>query len=138
MNRTRLGALLFVLAACDQVEPVEEESATIPRSVQDAFTRSCAVTGCHVAGHITGIDLTPEGAPAILDQTYDGRPVVVIGDPNASAMGLALMHEPPSDVVRMPYTRDDLSLTDGAIVLAWISGAEMPDSVVEPDAGSGG
>lgn len=139
MTRTRLAVLALVLSGCDQVEPFEEESATIPRSVQDAFSRSCATQdACHGAGSPTGIVLTPEGAPAILDQEYRGRPVVVIGDPRASAMGLALMHEPPPDIVRMPLDREDAALTDAAIVLAWISGAEMPDMVVEPDARSSG
>lgn len=131
MTRQRFALLALVLAACDQVEPVDEESATIPRSVQDAFTRSCATEGCHTAEH--PIDLTPEGAPAVLDLEHDGMPVVVLGDPSGSVMGLALMAEPPEGILQMPLERTDQSLTDAAVVLAWIAGAEMPAMIVDGD-----
>lgn len=127
-------------AACDQIQPIDDtREGEIPPAVQDAFTRTCAMASCHdPTAPAGGIDLSPTGSGAIFELVGKDLPLVRIGDVAGSTMGLALLREPPVGILKMPLERSDTSLTDSAIIMAWIAGAEMPGMAIDGDSESSG
>ena len=123
------------------VEVLDDASATaVPFEVEDAFGRSCGVSGCHEAGQpAAGLALVGSALEGLVDRPSSQRPelsLVRIGDVGNSYLALKIL---PPDIVaqygqslaagtsRMPLGgSSDAVKKDIAVILGWIAGAELP------------
>ncbi len=145
MTRTRMfprtlcaPALALALAACNQLEAIEEETdsaagGTVPQAVLDAFQNSCALgTACHGAGGQTPA-LEAGSIAGLIGTNY-----VNIGDIPGSYIAVKMLSQSVLDNIgatrmgmRMPLgfdfaAGDPATLENTEIILAWIAGAEFP------------
>lgn len=136
-----LALAALPLAACNQLEPIEEETGGsnvggIPPAVRAAFEASCGKSGCHAPG-ATLPTLAGTELDAILTGTSSsGVPFVTIGDTAQSYIAIVMMSpevaamagvDPPT--LRMPLDRNAADMAQAAdlnTILAWIGGAEFP------------
>ena len=66
-------------------EPVvEEPKASFKDDIQPILAERCAVPGCHVAGHFTGLDLSQYDTFKNFEKAANGRPAFVAGDGKGS------------------------------------------------------
>jgi hypothetical protein len=129
-----LALAALPLMACNQLEPIEEETGGggggIPPAVRAAFEASCGKSGCHAAGGVQPV-LAGAELDGILTGMGGGLPYVTIGDttnsylaivmlPDATLMELGLTRTAP----RMPLDQDFLN-PNLQTILAWIGGAEF-------------
>jgi hypothetical protein len=135
-----LALAALPLVACNQLEPIEEETGGgggggIPPAVRMAFEASCGKGGCHAPG---GIQPTLAGAEldGILTGMGGGLPYVTIGDTSNSYLAIVMMADETlaelgltRTVPRMPIDRnpaDEAQAANLNTILAWIAGAEYP------------
>lgn len=67
--------------------PVEEpvaEGVSFKDEIQPILAERCAVPGCHVAGHFTGLDLSQYDTFKNFEKAANGRPAFVAGDGKGS------------------------------------------------------
>ena len=66
-------------------EPVvEEPKVSFKDDVQPILAERCAVPGCHVAGHFTGLDLSQYDTFKNFEKAGNGRPAFAAGDGKGS------------------------------------------------------
>lgn len=136
-----LALAALPLAACNQLEPIEEDTGGnggggIPPAVRMAFEASCGKTGCHSAGANTPVLAGAELDAILTGTSNSGIPYVTIGDTTQSYIAIVMMSpavammagvDPPA--LRMPVDRNPADMAQAAnlnTILAWIGGAEFP------------
>lgn len=134
MRRFALTLSLCLLASCVDMgsEPKDPEippegSVSFASDVQPVFDANCATSGCHTAGHSTGLDLTK-------GNSYEN--LVNVESKNFSPLKLVGPKKPDDSVLYLKITGDSATgsrmppggtLSDAtvAIIRTWISeGAE--------------
>ncbi len=138
MTRTLVFGASFVLAACNQVERIDEGddgSSAVPAAVQLRLTQSCALPACH-AGSVQP-DLSAAGGGAWVTQSGAGGPYVTFGDVQNSYI-VEKMLPSPSVGSQMPLPPGEITAEDLALIVGWVAGVELPDGEVADDESSGG
>lgn len=114
-----MGAILF--AACGDSD--KDGIVTFSGDVQPIFTSICAVTGCHVEGHETGLDLREDHSYALLvdvgSEHYPPMKRVVPGEPDSSVLYLKVSGDPITGD-RMPLGGPALSARQIDHIRTWI------------------
>ncbi len=134
--RQSLAVLLLGAAGCGALTFLGKANSgsEIPTVVQQAFDESCASEDCHGSPFPpAALDLTAAASGSIIGRAASERPdlpLVEFGNLHGSYMALKLLPEERRDgfVIegdRMPREGDQDSL-NVAIILGWISGAELP------------
>ena len=119
-----IGILLFT--TCE--ESGEESGVTFSRDIQPIFNVNCALSGCHVIYHETGLDLRQGESYANLvsvpSKNNAPRKRVVPGDPDSSVLYLKVTGD-PSTGDRMPLDASPLGSAPIDDIKTWIfEGAE--------------
>ncbi|MCK6600924.1 MAG: YncE family protein [Bacteroidetes bacterium] len=128
----------FCLVSCktDPEEPQDSAQLSYDRDVQPVFTRSCAVSGCHLENHTLGkpahedTTLTLGSYAELAAGTLKGGAVVVPFEPALSSLFQHVNQNPaysPVATPSMPFNRDPLPAKEIDLLRTWISeGAKGP------------
>lgn len=125
------GVVALVIGCGTVVRVGDADADCVPPTVQAAFDRSCALSGCHDAsGGGAGLVLDASASAGVIGRAASQKtlPLVVIGDPQGSYLAHKLVADPPEPIVnaRMPIGFDvanEAQTADVATILAWIAGA---------------
>ncbi len=152
----RAGALAAVVVmtlaagACKELVPIDDGGggAQVPTAVQEAFDRSCALSGCHGMGAAqAGLSLDAGASASVVGGSSSaGIPMVTLGDVCQSYLALKIMSPDKNmcdtqiaGALMPPGTRGDPDVQlDIAIILGWIAGAELPGGGSGGSGGTGG
>lgn len=133
--RIMIAALVGV-TGCVQLERVGGDggSAGIPDEVQRVFDERCNQGGCHGNGTAQqGLSLDAADAAGIIggQAVQVAMPLVELGSVENSYLAQKMLASPTTTIsgTRMPQLADFADpavLTDNAIVIGWIAGADLP------------
>ncbi len=142
--RIIITGLMLASAGCIQLERVDDGGSNgqgIPDEVQRVFDARCNQAGCHGNGAAQqGLSLTAAESAAIIGRQAQQVPIplVELGNVGNSYLAQKMLASPTIAITgdRMPLAAvltDPAVLSDIAIVIGWIAGAELPGG-----GGSGG
>lgn len=122
--------LMGATSGCLVEETDEPEEGVIPPRVQLAFDVNCALSGCHDTSTAkAGLSLVDGESGAIIggSSSQSELPLVELGNVDGSYLALKVLGDPSIVMDEMPQggggVPDDL-----AVIVAWIAGAEFPES----------
>lgn len=127
-------AALMGAAGCTQVERIDEVGAggdrVIPTAVQQIFDANCSLAGCHDSASQAGslVLASPQSRGIIGGQSQQSMlPLVEIGNVGGSYLAAKIVEEPAAPIQGDPMPpAGPLEPLDGAVLLGWIAGAELP------------
>lgn len=144
--RTHALALVLALTGCDDtIFGGKEGGGGDSGGSLDGFCGVRAIfndqcTSCHGAGAVGGLDLETDAYAALVDvpsANYDGRTLVVPGDPDASFLYLKVIGDMASDEGNAMPTSAGLAADDAETIRVWIADGASSECG-EPDTGGGG
>lgn len=132
----------LALCGCEIVTKLAVQDEGLPCEVQRVFEESCALSACHDGTFPP--DLRPGAAAGSVDSTsVAGIPYVDIGNLAGSYMAVKIMEEPPEGAparagVLMPSPPGMITDADRALLVGWMSGADLEICGGGGSGGSGG
>lgn len=125
-----LGLVPFIPACGDLEEDGQSNTELIPANVQDILTDRCAVSGCHVGGHSTGMDLREANAYlTTVNVPSSEKPSVDRVEPGQSASSYLyqkITGAPDIEGDQMPLIGGPLSTQQIELIGAWIDQGALP------------